>query len=632
MKKLITCLLLFICNAAISQSLLNYSSLLLPDSLKKDADAVYHLEEQVIEIESASKMKIKTHMVVTVLTKAALRHSVQQIWVEKLRKLNDVKIKVYNELGLEIDKYNKKDFKLEGAYDGITLASDDKIYKLDFPVPGIPCTIEVEYELECNGYIDIPSWFFGSTTESFKKSRFVVKSAIPLKYKAYNFKGEPATSTEGDKNVYSWELVNKPVPTKEAQSYGAKVSLPWVDVSPLNFSYDGYAGSLENWKEFGKWSYPFYEEKNGFTPERIAFFQSLVKDATSEREKIAILYRYMQKELRYVSIQFGIGGFKPFPISFAEQKKYGDCKGLTHYMKYLLQAVGINALPALINAGSNEYPADPDFASNLFNHVILCVPLKNDSMWLECTSKQNAPGELGAFTENRYALLLTENGGVLTKTPASISTYNQWRSETTAELFDDGSALLTTRLFITGEFWNYIHAYLNVQKKEEMKSGLVEVFGFKAPDDVLMNIQPDSANGHVVEIKLGYNHLYDFKAGSKFFYPLRPYKLNDETIKPADKRSYDYLFQYPYIKTDKIVYKLPAGFSYETLPPAKKINNDFVTYSNESSVNESKTELTVTTQLELKKHILPPIHFNDVAVKMEAIKKDEAQKLVLKKN
>ena len=96
---LCTCLLQF---AATSQSLLNYSSITLPDSLKKDADAVYHLEESEIDIESPSKMTIRSHNIVTVLTKAGLRHSVVRIGVDKFRKLEEITIKVYNELGIEI--------------------------------------------------------------------------------------------------------------------------------------------------------------------------------------------------------------------------------------------------------------------------------------------------------------------------------------------------------------------------------------------------------------------------------------------------------------------------------------------------------------------------------------------------
>lgn len=625
---LCTCLLQF---AATSQSLLNYSSITLPDSLKKDADAVYHLEENVIDIQSPSKMTIRSHSIVTVLTKAGLHHSVVRIGVDKQRKLEEITIKVYNELGIEVSRFKKKDFKLEGAYDGVTLATDDKLYELDFPVPGTPCTIETEYELNMTGFIDIPSWYFGSTTESFKKSRFVVKSAIPVKYKTYNFNDKPLVTTEDKKTVYTWELANKPVPKTETASYGSKVSLPIVDVSPSQFSYDGYPGSLETWKEFGKWSYPFYEEENPFKPERVEFLKSLIKDAATEQEKIAILYRYLQQETRYVSIQFGIGGFKPFPVSFAEQKKYGDCKGLTHYMKNMLNAVGIKAYAALINAGTNEYPVDPDFASNIFNHVILCVPLKNDSVWLECTGKQNPPGVLGTFTENRNALLLTENGGVIAKTPRSKSTLNQWRATTSAELYDDGSAILLSRVYVTGELWEVVNAYFNGQNKEQVKKALVNAFGYKVPDDLEVKILADSADGHLVDIKLAYTQFFDFKAGSKYFYPQRQYKLNDETIKPAESRQFDFLFEYPYLKTDNITYKLPEGFARESIPPAKEIANDYVRYKNTINVKEDSNELHVITELQLHKHIVPPSKFKEVAESFEIIKKDELQKLVLKK-
>lgn len=616
---------------ATSQSLLNYSSITIPDSLKKDADAVYHLEERVIDIESPSKMTIHSHNIVTVLTKAGLRHSVLRIPVDKFFKLEDVSIKVYNEFGIEVARYKKKDMKLEGAYDGTTLASDSKVYEIEFPVPGTPCTIESEYEINCTAILDLQPFFFGSTTESYKKSRYVVKSAIPVKYKAYNFKEAPVVSSEGKKTVYSWERTNNPVPEKEASSYGAWVSLPRVDVTPVQFSYDGYPGSFESWKEFGMWSYPFYEEENPFKPERVAFFKSLVKDAATDQEKIAILYRYMQKEFRYVSIQFGIGGFKPFPVSFAEQKKYGDCKGLSHYMKHMLKVVGINSHAALINAGDNAYPADPSFTSDIFNHVILCVPIKNDTVWLECTSKDNIPGILGPFTENRYALLITEKGGVIVRTPTSKSYDNIWEAATEADLFDDGSAILSSRLYVSGKFWDVINHYLNGSTKEASKKALVDAFGYKTPDDLEVKILSDSADGHLVEIKLAYTQFFDFKTGSKHFYPLRHYKLNASTIKPAETRKHEYLFGYPYIKRDQITYNLPEGFSTETIPPAKDINNEYLKYQNSLQLNDSKTRLSVTTELHLYKHIIPPSNFKEVAESFEAIKKDESQKLVLRK-
>jgi hypothetical protein len=52
------------------------------------------------------------------------------------------------------------------------------------------------------------------------------------------------------------------------------------------------------------------------------------------------------------------------------------------------------------------------------------VPQAMDSIWLECTSNYNDFDHLGSFTENRYSLVLTENGGQLIKTPTSKAPEN----------------------------------------------------------------------------------------------------------------------------------------------------------------------------------------------------------------
>jgi hypothetical protein len=52
--------------------------------------------------------------------------------------------------------------------------------------------------------------------------------------------------------------------------------------------------------------------------DRKTFFKELVKNAVSDSEKTKIIYNYLQKNFRCVSIQLGIGGFKPFPALFTD--------------------------------------------------------------------------------------------------------------------------------------------------------------------------------------------------------------------------------------------------------------------------------------------------------------------------
>jgi hypothetical protein len=67
------------------------------------------------------------------------------------------------------------------------------------------------------------------------------------------------------------------------------------------------------------------------------------------------------------------------------------------------------------------------------------------------------------------------------------------------------------------------------------------------------------------------------------------------------------------------------------VPPTKEIRNQYVNYKNNIELNETKTKLSVKTELQLHTHIVPPDKFYEVANSFEAIKKDEGQKIVLKK-
>lgn len=609
-------------------------ALLLPalihDSLKKDASTVYQLDEMEITVKSIEKMNIRVHSIATIMNEKGMRHSSVYISVDKFQKLEQASVKVFAADGREVLHYKKKDFNLQGAYDGISLATDDKAYSISFPVPGFPCTVETEYELELNGFTDIPRFFFGSSENSYLKSRFILKTSIPVQYKSYNFNLDPGISTEGNFTTYSWERSNIPVITTENKSFGLRAVAPYIDVSPSEFSYDGYKGSLKSWKEFGNWLYPFYEEQGEIPKEKIEFYKNLVSGASTDRERISILYHYLQKETRYVSIQFGIGGFKPFTAAFAEKMKYGDCKGLTHYMKYMLQCIGIKSYAAIINAGKNEFPVDAEFASNIFNHVILCVPNGKDTIWLECTGKQTYPGILGSFTENRNALLVTENGGIIVQTPKSDSKNNVWNAVTHVELDSEGGALARSRIFLSGEFWEELYAYTNSETRNNIKNFLVHQLGFKNPDDFEFKIINDSSTGHNIEINMAYGRLYDFKTGSKYFYPVRHYKLNDETIKENKIRSQDYLFDFPYIKQDSTIYHLPPKTRRENILPNKLITTPYVTYKNEWNSNESGSELYVKTFLSINNYKVSAQQFNNVAAAFEEIKKDENQKLIFK--
>ncbi len=87
---------------------------------------------------------------------------------------------------------------------------------------------------------------------------------------------------------------------------------PQLKMGLEHFNIEGVDGSAKNWKEFGQW----YADKilvgTDVLPEETKVkIRNLVGDEKNTIEKAKIIYKYMQEKTRYVSIQVGIGGWKP---------------------------------------------------------------------------------------------------------------------------------------------------------------------------------------------------------------------------------------------------------------------------------------------------------------------------------
>ncbi|HEV7333782.1 MAG TPA: DUF3857 domain-containing protein [Flavisolibacter sp.] len=504
----------------------------IPEELKKDANAVFRLDEGILDIASPSEYTLSVRQVVTLLNAEGAHHLRHRIGIDKFNKVDFVEISVYNAQGSLVKKYGKKDFDVEAAFDGISLVNDDKVMELYTPAPGYPCTIDLQYKRRTTGYIELPNWYTNFHEASTEVFRYEVKvpAALDVRHRTLNFSISPAIETAGNLKKYVWEAKNIKARRLESEGFEPARYLPQVEVAPNEFSYDGYKGSFRSWKDFGTWNYALYEEKEAFSPQRLAEIKALVAHTQSREEKVRILYQYLQKNMRYVSIQLGIGGFKPFAVNFVDNKKYGDCKALTNYMRYLLKAVDIPSYPALINAGYNKIPADAAFPSDPFNHVILCIPGPKDSTWLECTSTNNKVGELGSSTENKKALLLTEAGGILVNTPRSAYQRNAVTTQNTVTITPDGNASIGNMTRSSGDAASFFQ-YVSQLSDEEQKEMLVQNLLFKNPEELTVTT-PAENDDVVFRIHRSYTKLFQFKAGSKFFYPLCVNKLATDKVKP----------------------------------------------------------------------------------------------------
>ena len=250
--------------------------------------------------------------------------------------------------------------------------------------------------------------------------------------------------TDGREQL-KWKFDNV-VPQKfEKYAGDFEKSVPNICVSPVDFEFGGYVGKMDTWKDFGTWQAKLNEGRAILPEETKLKVKELTKDAKTDEDKVRLLYEHLQNKTRYVSIQLGIGGLQPFEAKTVDETGYGDCKALSNYMVALLHEVNIIGYYTTIKAGANESAVDPTFPSDQANHVIVAVPNKKDTLWLECTSQTNPFGWMGKFTDDRYAMMVTEQGGVLVKTPTHPAERNIQSREAEVYLDASGNARANVR-------------------------------------------------------------------------------------------------------------------------------------------------------------------------------------------
>ena len=609
-----------------------YIASAIPDSLKEDANSVVRYAAEELLVKGPGKLVRKYHGIVTVLNeKGDDEARLILFYDKKYSNINSVEMVVYNAAGVPIKKYHKSDFYDRSATDGISIITDSRLLALQHSIASYPTTIEVNYEMRWDSYLDLGEWHIQEPEKSVQYEEYKVSalSSVGFRYKNKNTKLVPEKTIDGEYDKYAWKVTGIKATKPEEEALDWQV-YPKISFATNLFEFDDLPGDFSNWQNYGKWVQKLNADVCTLDATRTAEIKAMTANLKTDKEKAKFLYEYMQHNMRYVSIQLGIGGLKPFPAMFVDQKKYGDCKALSNYMYALLKAVDIPSHYALVRAGTNEEPADAAFPTDPFNHIILCIPFKGDTTWLECTSNTKPFGKLGTFTENRNALLITDDGGKLVNTPKSTGIDNQFNSEVHIVLDADGGAKAQVKITGTGA---YRDDYIGLAslKTDEQKEYLIRNMNMKQPSFIELHPLGDKDGVKEVSISLEYDKFCDISAGNKQFYRPRVFDLWRLTIPVIEKRKTDFYFEQPMQKTCVTTIDLPSGFEIETLPANQSFKFSYGNYEVNYVYAADKNQVTSTAKFNLTNQVVPARKYAELQEYMDNIAKAQNKKLVIRR-
>ena len=428
--------LIFLFVTFISSAQENYSIANLTAELIEKSNSVIIQQDIRVIIDDYDDMTIHEDKIITILNEKGMSALDAYASYDKSTKIRNLKVTVYNALGSEIKTFKERDFMDVSAVSSVSLYTDNRVKYLEYTPASYPVTIHFEKETKTSNTAFIKSFTpYTNYYQSIKSSTFRIEnnSEIVLRFSENGFMEGVSIENENP-NLLTYSVSNLPSISREVYSPSFETFTPKVMFALQTFELEGEKGEVSNWQEFGLWQHENLLKGLDQLPEStISEIKLLTQNLETTRKKAKAIYEYVQNNTRYISVQIGLGGWKPISAKEVDDKKYGDCKGLTNYTKALLNLVDIESNYCVVYSGSEIQDISEDFTSMQGNHVILNIPQENDEdIWLECTSQDIPFNFLGTFTDDRKVLAVNPTGGEILRTPAYTEKDNY--QKTTAEI------------------------------------------------------------------------------------------------------------------------------------------------------------------------------------------------------
>jgi len=562
----------------------------IPDSLKKNAHAVIRYANTEFEYKSETNGLERKEISISILNKKGSDLSAFRCACDKFRELKSFTGKLFDAEGRLLRKFKMSD--VSSTEYSQALATDAKLYYFDCDLPAYPVTIIYEYEVAWKNGILVFPVFYPQYAHNLSVEKANYKLFLPdnMEYrsKAVNIAPNPKKATMKGITCYEWESKTQSAIEPESFDPDLDTFVPLLYLSPSKFVYDGVPGVITDWNSMGKWEHSLLDRRDILSDNTKNQLVEMTKNASSDREKVQIIYDYLGKTTRYVSIQLGIGGYQPMPAAEVCKTGFGDCKALSNYMKSMLSAIGISSYYTGIRMDKKDKTLYGDYANfNQMNHVILQVPLHKDTLWLECTNPRIPFSFIHNGISGHDALVNYEQGGKIVKLPDYPDSLNVEKNRANVILNKDGSATVSMNKKCQLKIYDN-YDWFPLAKSNEQADNLRE--DIKLPSVSMGAIQVKENKSALPSLAIDYTWttpLYGTKTGNRLFVPVNPYRDIYNGLKKT-KRIHDISISAGYRDIDSISITIPAGYEIESIPASKVIKTVFGNFESSIQVNPKR--------------------------------------------
>jgi transglutaminase-like putative cysteine protease len=442
-----------------------------------------------------------------------------------------------------------------------------------YPMPQVEVGSIVEYEVETETYnpfrkdFFFPEWGFQDWTPVRESTlRIALPAGRPLYYSTTNFDGpwaraaKPKVETKDGRTAYQWSLAGLPPIVSEPRM------VQYADISPFV-----KASLFAKWDRIYDWLGAMYKARTNPSPELAAFTRQLVKGLPDDDARVAAIYRYVQKHVRYIAVKMGVAsGWGGYDANLTWKRRYGCCIDKALLLTTMLKVIGVPSTPVLLDTNYSAVHdiRVPDIG---FEHAITHLTLDGRGMFLDSVGEDFRFPQIPSMDHGVNVLDVFDRKFLPLPTPKPRNNASRYQYD--LALSTDGAAAMTFSAGYNGTREGELRGYYKTLKASELQKDFQDQAEAVSPSAVLTAYHADNAEDLSKPFLLGWSaRLPDYLIRAGDLYILKLPGLEDEYPEVAlSERRYALKYETSFERVYRYDVTLPPGFRAASVPAKVKL-------------------------------------------------------------
>ena len=614
------------------------------EQLPKYADAIPAVmlrNEQIVTVKSNSEVTTLHRRAYKILRPEGRQYGVVRIYFDSETRVTSLKGWSIPAAGASYETGEKDSADTVLFTDNLYEDTRQKVLHIPAAEPG--AVVGYEYEQRRRPSILQDHWFF-QVEVPVRLARFEMRLPSGWEYREYWANHDSVTPQATGPNQSVFTLTDLPAIKIELampawQTAAGQLLVQYVGPNTVS--------SFKSWSDVGQWYAQLVSGRRESTLDLRQKVADLTAGLPDTAARVRALATFVQREVRYVAIEIGIGGYQPHAAQDILKSRYGDCKDKATLLSAMLKEAGVESYYVLIN--SRRGVVIPSFPSPLaFDHAILAIrmpakvpeertyasavdhPRIGSLLFFDPTDPYVPFGDLPSALQSSYGLVVDPSGGELTVLPMAPAPANRVVRIAKLELQANGSLQGDVEETRTGAAAAEFRAFWLSLSESERKNAIQRLLGPLATAANIGSVSAKSVDKAGEDPVLSYNlriARYATSAGSLLL--VRPRALGPwgDTILEDPARQQPRAFPAATLETDVIEITLPDAYAVDELPPAVQSDMGKVSYA--AKIEVQGRLLRYTRQLQINDVLVSTPQLPDLRRLYRQIAADEKAIAVL---